>query len=43
LRLDGHWPLHHELPDAVDCLNLPRLLPPFSPVHLTGGSRDVTS
>ena len=31
MRLDGHWPLHHELPDAVDCLNLPRLLQPFSP------------
>jgi anti-anti-sigma factor len=27
LRLEGHWPLHHEVPDAVDCLDLPRPVP----------------
>jgi hypothetical protein len=27
LRLDGHWPLHHKVPDAVDHLDLPRLVP----------------
>jgi anti-anti-sigma regulatory factor len=31
LKLDGHWPLHREVPDAVDFLDLPRLVPAPSP------------
>jgi hypothetical protein len=31
LRLDGHWSLHHEVPDAVDGLGLPRVVPTSSP------------
>src|SRR5215213_6828675 len=27
LRLDRHWPLHHEVSDAVDSLDLPRPMP----------------
>jgi anti-anti-sigma factor len=27
LRLDGHWPLHHEVLDAVDSFDLPPLVP----------------
>ena len=27
LRLDGHWPLHHEVSDAVDSLDLLRRVP----------------
>lgn len=26
LKLDGHWPLHHEVSDAVEFLGLPRLV-----------------
>jgi anti-anti-sigma factor len=42
LRLDGHWPLHHEVSDAVDCLDLPRLVPASSP-RASGGRLEARS
>ena len=30
LGLDGRWPLHHEVPDAVAGLDLTRVVPTFS-------------